>query len=120
MEQIILRFPHVLEIIFEKLDNKSLACCREVAKSWQKFIDERRYAWIRIVKIPTILQRGKTYLHLAAETGQTEIFELLFSEEDQKNSKDFYRWTPFHYACAYGQSKIAEILIKNSTNLMSQ
>ena len=41
MEELITRFAHIAEQIFPQLDNKSLANCREVAKSWQKFIDDR-------------------------------------------------------------------------------
>ena len=33
--------PHVGEQIFEELDNKSLRNSREVANSWQKFIDNK-------------------------------------------------------------------------------
>ena len=59
MEYLIERFPHIAEQIFEQLDNKSLSKCREVNKVWKNFIDERNYPWIRIVKIPTVLTKGK-------------------------------------------------------------
>ena len=42
MEQLILRFSHVTEQIFQQLENKDLAKCREVKKLWQKFIDEQK------------------------------------------------------------------------------
>ena len=45
-----LRIPHVSKKIFEYLDDKSLMKCREVNKSWQKFIDGQRFTWIRIIK----------------------------------------------------------------------
>ena len=88
MDNLILRFAHVVERIFEQLDDKSLAKCREVEKSWQKFIDERNYPWIRIVEIPKVLKYGFTYLHLAAQTGQTEIFQLLIDKADEKNPQN--------------------------------
>ena len=59
MEYLIERFPHIAEQIFEQLDNKNLSKCREVNKVWKNFIDERNYPWIRIVKIPTVLTKGK-------------------------------------------------------------
>ena len=43
MEELIARFSHIAKQIFEQLDNKSLTNCREVAKSWKKFIDERNF-----------------------------------------------------------------------------
>ena len=84
MEDFFERFPHIIEKIFETLDDKSLTTCREVSKTWQKFIDERNLSWIRIIKIPTILKRGNTYLHIAAQTGQTELLEMILDDEDDK------------------------------------
>ena len=62
MEDLITIFPHIIQQIFEQLDNKSLANCREVAKSWQEYIDNKNLSWIRIVNIPTALQNEDTYL----------------------------------------------------------
>ena len=77
MEEIILRFPHLAEKIFEKLTNEGLAKSREVERLWQKFIDEKNYLWLRIVNIPTILQEGNSYMHLAARYGQMDMFEMI-------------------------------------------
>ena len=83
-----LRFPHLPEQIFKVLDKENLFKCREVARSWQKIIDGRNYPWLRIVNIPTILQSGNTYLHLAAKTGQIQAFETVFNKEwNEKTSK---------------------------------
>ena len=93
MDELFARFPHIAMQIFEQLDNKSLTNCREVANSWQKFIDERNMSWIRIVDLPRTLLSDRymhghyvhgneyrthdnTYLHLAAKTGQRVIFEI--------------------------------------------
>ena len=85
MEEAFLRFPHLPEQIFEKLDNKSLTNSRMVGIPWHNFIDEREYPWIRIKEISADLN---------AHCG------------DEK--------TAFHVVCMKGQSKIAEILMKNS------
>ena len=50
MEEVILRFPHLIEQIFEKLDNKSLTKSRKVSISWKNVIDNQRYYWIRNVQ----------------------------------------------------------------------
>ena len=55
MEETFQRFSHLAEEIFQNLNNKGLAKCREVGRFWKNFIDERNYPWIRIVNIPTIL-----------------------------------------------------------------
>ena len=40
MEEAFLRFPHLPEKIFKKLDSKSLTNSRMVGISWKNFIDE--------------------------------------------------------------------------------
>ena len=115
MEDFIFRFPHIAEKIFEQLDNKSLTNCREVTKSWQNFINEINLIWIRIVNIPTILSDGDTYLHLAAQTGQTEMLGEILAEEHDKNPKNNWGWTPFHLACYYDQLLITGLLLRNSS-----
>ena len=117
MEEMILRFPHLAEKIFEKLTNEGLAKSREVERLWQKFIDEKNYPWLRIVNIPTILQDGNSYMHLAAQYGQMDMFEMILSEEYNKNHKNRIGETPFHVACKKGRMNIAIILINKSNEL---
>ena len=114
MRDLILRFPHLAEQIFKQLDNEDLAKSREVEWLWKKFIDERNYPWLRIVNIPTILQDGSTYMHIAAECGQTDMFEKLLDEEENKNPKTHRGVTPFLVACKKGHLNIALILLKIS------
>ena len=45
----LLRFPHLGEAIFQKIDNKSLASCQSVSGSWYRFIQhQKRPKWVRI------------------------------------------------------------------------
>ena len=99
--------------MFQKLDDESLFKCREVTKSWQDIIDERNYPWLRIVTIPTILNDGNTYLHLAAAKGQIEAFKTAFSEEEDKNIKNEHGQTSFHLACMHGHFEIVQVLLEN-------
>ena len=108
-----LRFPHLPEQIFQKLDDESLSKCREVTRSWQNIIDGRNYPWLRIVNIPTILKERNSYLHLAAKTGQIEAFKTAFNEEEDKNIKNGVGETPFYLACYGGCLKIVQLLLKN-------
>ena len=133
MNNFLLRFPHLIEQILQKLDNKGLAKSREIATIWQKFIDTRMYQWLRIVQIPTILnlKRGITYMHLAADYGQIDIFTIILDIEADKNLvnnkcdelkidfsiKNSRGETAFHTACIGGKYKIAELIMKNSDNL---
>ena len=48
MDEAFLRFPHIVEQIFEKLDDGSLLRSRVVARTWKGFIDYKDYQWTRI------------------------------------------------------------------------
>ena len=124
-----LRFPHLPEQIFQKLDDESLFKCREVQRSWQNIIDGRNYPWLRIVNIPTklngriscqfdvvkiFIENANTYLHLAAKTGQIEAFKTAFNEEEDKNIKNGDGETPFHLACQSGCLEIVQLLLENA------
>ena len=82
MQDLILRFPHLLEKMFLKLNNQSLLKCRELARSWKNIIDGRKYPWLRLMNIPTILPMGYSYLHFSAANGQIEAFKMALNEED--------------------------------------
>ena len=42
MEEVILRFPHLTLQIFQELDVRSLAHCKEVGRSWSNFIETEK------------------------------------------------------------------------------
>ena len=94
-----LKFPHLQEQIFQKLNDESLFKSRDVGRSWKYLINERNYPWLRVVNIPTILQENNTYLHLAAESGQMDAFKKALMEEDDKNIKNTFGETSLHHAC---------------------
>ena len=114
VQELMLRFPHLPEQIFQKLDNESLFKSREIARSWDNMIGGRNHPWLRIVNIPSILQKKNTYLHLAAETGQFEALKIAFSEEEDKNVKNEFDETSFHLACKNGRFLVVQLLLKNT------
>ena len=50
LDEMMLRFPHIIQDVLEELDNKSLTKCREVSRSWCSFLDEQKFMNIRIIK----------------------------------------------------------------------
>ena len=50
MEEIMSRFPHLGEQIFDQLNRKNLQKCRKVEESWKIFIDRQKFPWIRVIK----------------------------------------------------------------------
>ena len=118
MQDLMLRFPHLPEQIFQKLDSESLSKSREVARYWQNIIDGKNYPWLHLVNIPTILNKKDSYLHLAAKSGQIKAFETALNEKSgKKNTKNKLGKTPFHLACDKGHSNVVKILMKNPSAL---
>ena len=49
MEKLFLRFGHLGEEIFDSLDDKSLSNCKKVGKTWNSFITNKKFFWIRFI-----------------------------------------------------------------------
>ena len=112
IQDLMLKFPHLPEKIFKKLDNKSLSKCREVSRSWVNIIDEKNHLWLRVVNIPTKLKKGNTYVHLAAAAGQIEALKTALNNEKKTKTKKEFCDTMFHHACKNGRLNIVEFLLK--------
>ena len=50
MDEQFARFPHISEQIFDQLNNRSLAKCRRISKSWCNYLDNQKLLTIRIIK----------------------------------------------------------------------
>ena len=51
MEEAFLRFPHLSEDVFNGLDNKSLASCKEVSKVWYNYLHDQKFVRERRVRV---------------------------------------------------------------------
>eukprot|EP01124_Arcella_intermedia_P032087 TRINITY_DN7415_c0_g1_i1.p1 TRINITY_DN7415_c0_g1~~TRINITY_DN7415_c0_g1_i1.p1 ORF type:complete len:1494 (+),score=364.09 TRINITY_DN7415_c0_g1_i1:414-4484(+) len=58
-------------------------------------------------------------LHLACQTGNTEIVGLLISKNGNIRAQDNNLFTPLHYAVQYGSSSIVELLISSKADIQS-
>ena len=117
MDKIMSRFPHLMEEIFHKLDDKGLVKYREVSRRLQEFVDKKEYPWLRIVKIPTRLEKGDSYLHLAAENCQFGTFEWILEREMDK--KELHKSCSYLFldACYFGRVILAEMLLNKLDEL---
>ena len=70
MEQAFLRFPHLSENIFDLLDNKSLAHCKEVSKVWYSYLDVQTFLQPRILKANKIKYVEKAIDEIRADFRQ--------------------------------------------------
>ena len=50
MEELFLRFPHLSESVFLKLDYQSLATCREVCRTWNEATKVKRNLCLKVIK----------------------------------------------------------------------
>ena len=51
MEEVLSKFGHLGRNIFEKLDDLTLLKCKEVTRPWNLFIDIKKIAVLRVVKL---------------------------------------------------------------------
>ena len=49
MDELFLRFPHLSESIFLKLDDQSLATCRKVSRTWNEATKVKRNLWLKVI-----------------------------------------------------------------------
>ena len=50
MDTLNLRFQHLSESIFSKLDDQSLVKCKEVSRNWYDSINDRKVQWIKMIE----------------------------------------------------------------------
>ena len=123
MDELMLRFPHLMEQVLQKLDDKGLLKSREVARSWQEFIDMQQYPWLRIVNIPTILnlvnpyEMTNSYMHLASKKGQIEMFKVILDSETDNNLETVDCSNSLQLACHYSCVKVVKILLTKFDDL---
>ena len=113
MEDMLYRFPHIGRQILSSLNDESLTNCRYVERSWKEVIDYEEYPWKRILKkFPC--EDGNTLMHIAAKSGQTEMFKTLFeNEEKDKNPGNNIMETPLHFGARNGNLTISQLIIEN-------
>ena len=80
VEEIFWRFPHIGEQILEKIDNQSVANCRQVNKWWYKFVDQGKALLIR-----------KIQRHICISTEKLRKSLNKLSLEDLTNFEDLVR-----------------------------
>ena len=59
IEETFLRFPHIGEQIFERLDNQSLFNCQTVSKPWRDFIIENKTLPIELLRKCTLIPKAR-------------------------------------------------------------
>ena len=68
MDQLLSRFPHIAEDVFENLDDESLVRYKEAGRSLSSFMDEGSKFWKRIIR---------KYLHYQETNDYKKTWESL-------------------------------------------
>ena len=130
MEEVYLRFPHLSENIFGRLNFESLAKCKEVSRSWYQNLDNMKFLTIRANKV-------KGAIEIVEKLGQIQD-EITFDMETRKQIIDHARkgsfflvhirimesigflyalagdgWTPLHHAAATGHFEVVKYIMEN-------
>ena len=88
MEEIFLRFTHIVEKTFKKISYKSLVKCMKVSKIWNYLISNQNFFKQR-VHFENIQKdvdvNGETPLHKKVREGQLSEFKLIFEHVEDKN-----------------------------------
>ena len=117
LDEMMLRFPHIVQDIFKEVDNKSLANCRNVSRVYCDFIDEKFYLAKKIqgcVRMTEFqLQWNKVLKNIPTEIGK-DIFLII----EHSFQYDWYRkklqWSPLHIAAEQRQLELCKFIIERT------
>ena len=93
LDEMMLRFPHIVQDVFKELDNKSLANCRNVSRACCDFIDNEKFYWVRniqnYVSMKNFLQQWQKVLRNTPIENIKDIFVTIkqFVEYDLSRKK---------------------------------
>ena len=120
MEILTMRFPHLSEMIFDHLDNQSLADCNIVSKTWSIYIGEQKFYAIRIIK-ETVLgvsnKLSKQWFEVFKKANTYNIMELKFCLDQFLKENCFNEGcTPLHIAAGVGNIFLYESIHELAKN----
>ena len=124
LDDMILRFPTVVDAIFKELDNQSVAKCRNVSGLWCEFIDNQKLPWIRKIqkfkrKSDKFNQQWKEAFKNAPINIVKEVsvavqcnYESVIKKKGSKTQKVTRKWTLLHIFAEQGLFEMCQYLIE--------
>ena len=138
MEEVNLRFQHIGDQIFGCLDNKSLANCKEVCRSWNDFLDGQKFLHARIIleTVKKVHKVEKSWFQVFKKSNTKIIQDLRIAVEHlyqgsgifTSYKKDLYSLeifktaihnqfvSPLHVAAAFGQLTLFNDILQRVEN----
>ena len=119
METLILRFPHLSEMIFDNLDNQSLFNCKVGSNVWSIYIGEQKFYGIRSIKetVKQFYKLSKPWFEVFKMANTENILELRNCfNQFQKEGRQIYKFnkevTPLHVCASTGNILLYEAIHK--------
>ena len=124
METLTIRFPHLSEVVFDYLDNQSLAKCTIVSKTWNIYIVEQKFYGIRIIKetVERFHKLSNPWFEVFKKANTENIVELknCFDQFDKQRKQKPRRFvkeiTPLHVSAGAGNILLYEAIHKLAKN----
>ena len=117
MEEVISRFPHIAQQIFEELDNYHFTQCKIISQLWKNFMEENKFLYIRLIKTLTNCSK-KAMKKIFPKANLEDTIQLAsdvskgYDELRKANITD-PSLTLFHLAAKRGYLSICQLIIEN-------
>ena len=115
MEQLVSRFPHIAEQIFEELDNYHFIQCKVISPTWKNFMEENKFSYIKYIKTLTnCSKKAIKTIFPQANLEDTIRLALDVSKVYDELRKEFVTepsLTLFHLAANNGHLSICQLMI---------
>ena len=120
LDEMMLRFPHILQAIFKELDDKSLTNCRNVSRACCDFIDDEKFYLVRkiqnYVSMKNFLKQWQKVLRNTPTENIKKIFVTVKQFVEYDLSRYKLQWSPLHIAAAQGHLELCKYIIEKTNN----
>ena len=123
MNHVSIRFPHLMEKIFNLLNNENISKCREVSRFWMNAIDHQKFLHIRKIKalkeiVGNFHTINEAWNNLFETASKADVKDLAIAicqfYNDDTNLNYYEGLTPLHIVAGRGNLKLFEIITNNS------
>ena len=118
LDEMMLRFPYIVQNVFQELDDKSLTNCRNVSDACCDFIDNGKFYLVRkiqdCVSMKEFHQQWKKVLKNIPTESTKKIFVAVeqFVKYDMNRKK--LQWSPLHIAAEQGNLEFCKYIIEKT------
>ena len=117
-DEMMLRFPHIVQDIFKELDNKSLTHCRNVSRVCCDFIDDEKFYSLRKIQGCVRMTEFQQQWNKVLKNIPTQVAKKIFVTVEHFFQYDLYRkklqWSPLHIAAEQGQVELCKFIFEKT------